>query len=166
MSSAIHELQLPKDPDYYFRPWKVYPEIETSIKTARDNDINSIYHKKIQEHEQLLMRLSKELDLKPSIHNNLKLILWSSTHIKCLLIVEKDWLAPLVEDVETSMKRHQLIDKLPIELYEPINELACWVWEQRFTLSGYQIDFGGWLFLTMIQVNSSLMIHTFIFLTF
>jgi hypothetical protein len=81
--------------------------------------------------------------------NNNKLILWSTTHIKCLLIVEKDWYPPPNDPL---MTRHQLLDLMSPELTESVNQLACWVWQRRFTQSGFEIDLGGWMFLCMIQV--------------
>ena len=120
------------------------------MKIRRDTKDEPEWTSKLKEYELILTRIANELHLKPSIACNQTLILWSTTHIKCLLACERDWQPP---SSTPPMLRNHLQRLISADMERPISELACWVWEQRFTRSGFQIDLGGWMFLTMIQVR-------------
>lgn len=145
----IKDEQLPVDPDYYFRPWKIYSDIDRIIKSRRDNKDEPNWKEKLKEYDAILTRLANELHCKQSISCNKTLLLWSTTHIKCLLACERDWKPP---NASASMLRNNLHKLISADLEQPIRDLSCWVWEQRFTRSGFQVDLGGWMFLTLIQV--------------
>lgn len=135
------------DADYYFRPWKVYTEIE---KRSKENmNTSSIWQDQVDLNHDLLMDVHQDLELKSSLLATPHRLLWSLTYITNVLVCEEFWpTSTTPSDQRKSL--HNLMSRLH-ESKQKIMSLACFVWDIRFVTSGYQIDLGGWLFLDMIQ---------------
>jgi hypothetical protein len=133
------------DADLYFRPWKVYLDIEKSNKAKRTS---VEWQSKAQENINFLRTLSEKLQMKSSISCQPERTLWGLTHVFGLILCEQYW--PQLDGEH----REALSILLPPELRREVAQLACWVWDKRFIASGFQVDLGGWIFLDMVQVKS------------
>jgi hypothetical protein len=135
----------PADPDYYFRPWKVYREIDVIVK---ENRSSPEWRDKVAENRELLEHLYSRLQMKASMKAHPELVLWSLTHIFTLLMCEESYISE-----DSSEQRVALQTLTPPDVRAEIKSLACWVWNQRFFASGFQVSLGGWIFLDLIQVR-------------
>ena len=103
---------------------------------------NDVWGAKIEENKDFLAHIRSELRMKEEYGANLSKTLWSVTHIAGLIECETFW---------PTSGRDALISRVNKEDYPRINELACWVWQERFLTSGFEHLLGGWMFLDMIQ---------------
>lgn len=128
-----------EDADNYFRPWKVHTD---SVKVVKAKMKNEKWAAKVEENKDFLARIRSELGMKEEYGANLSKALWSVTHIAGLIECETFW---------PNNKRNALISRVKEADYPRINDLACWVWQERFLSSGFEHLLGGWMFLDMIQ---------------
>jgi len=147
ITTHIHSTIYNIDADYYFRPWKVYTEVE---KGSKANMTTSVAWKtQVKSNHDLLVAVQRDLGLKSSLLETPERILWSLTYIVNVLVCEEFW-----PKSEIPMNQRKYLHQLMTRLHESklqIRSLACWVWSTRFVSSGFQVDLGGWLFLDMIQ---------------
>lgn len=135
------------DADYYFRPWKVYTEVEKGSKANMAN--SPVWQNQVKANNELLMAVWRDLGMKAALQATPERILWSLTYVVNELVCEEFW--PKSESpVDQRKNLHHLMSQLT-EVKQRILSLACWVWDIRFVSSGFQVDLGGWLLLDMIQ---------------
>jgi hypothetical protein len=144
--------------------------VDAEIKKQRDSPE---WWEKVNNNEKLLTSLATNLGMKSSLQTKLNLVLWGCTHIIGIHECEKYWLNQNTSsgdslNYETSsitlfsapssdkMMRNELTKLLSGQDMSAIEALACWVWTRRFVSSGFQVEYGGWILLDMIQVCSVL----------
>jgi hypothetical protein len=101
---------------------------------------------KANENEAFLVDVLTRVGAKQSLIEKLPKALWACTYLYAIQEVEEYW--PQEEGI-----RKSLTSKLTVEDSNKIDELALWVWEQRFLHSGVQIPMGGRICSEMFQVH-------------
>lgn len=149
MSTNVIPATYTTDADYYFRPWKIYTEVEKQSKANMTTCVS--WQDQIKDNQDLLVTVCRDLGMKNSLLSTHEKILWSLTYVVNVLLCEEFW--PRSESANDKRRTlHDLILHLQNARLK-ILSLACWVWDKRFVTSGYQVDLGGWLFLDIIQVR-------------
>jgi hypothetical protein len=136
--------------DFYFRPWKMHPE---SGKVIKDKMLSAEWASKVEENKEYLLRICEQAGLKSDFHGNLSKVLLSTTHLAGIAECEHFW-------PEEQGIRNKFISRVadPADWIK-LNELSCYVWQERYLRTGIEQTLGGYIFLDMIQVVSFLHSH-------
>lgn len=142
-----------ENPDVYFRPWKVYAaEVsKTKSEVLSSNDFKN----KLLENEEFLKVIGDMLEVKNEFKMNLSKCLWSMTHIQNVLECERWWFPD--NDNDSENERIALSSKIDDpEVKKKLEELACWVLDQRFVESTFRVELGGVMADEVLQVSLQL----------
>jgi hypothetical protein len=140
-----------ENPDVYFRPWKVYTaEVsKTKSEVLSSNDFKN----KLLENEEFLRMIGDMVEVKKEYKINLSKCLWSMTHIQNVLECERWWLPDIAENGVVN-QRVELSNKIvDPDIKKKLEELACWVLDQRFVESTFRIELGGVMADEVLQVR-------------
>ena len=134
---------LPKLADHYFRPWKIYADVTKDIKARIQTSDQWIA--KADEYKDFLLRIYSLVEVKPKLLSNMVTLLWSTTYLVAIRDCERFASCQSSESDSTGNVKDKLYlaNIIAEEDWLILTELACWVWEERFLRSGYELKLGN-----------------------
>jgi hypothetical protein len=99
-----------------------------------------------EEHRDFLVRIFSLLKVMPKNMDSITTLLWSTTYLVAIRDCESFATTPS----ESKLCLSNLIPN-PDD-WKLLNELACWVWSERFLFSGFEVHMGGHLCVDIFEV--------------
>lgn len=141
----IPSVQRELSPDHYFRPWKIYCSEAKFIKSRINTEPRWVT--KAEEHKEFLVKIFSLLKVLPAKIKSLPTLLWSTTYL--VAIKDCELFATTADNNKVCLSR--LIPD-PGD-WKLLNELACWVWAERFLFSGFEVHMGGHIAVDLLEVS-------------
>lgn len=135
----------------YFRPWKIYKDEVTKNKNEvlASNDFKN----KLRDNEDFIKMIGDLVEVKKEYKTNFTKCLWSMTHIQNVLECERWWYPEPREDGSLNERFELSLKITDSEVKRKLEELACWVLDQRFVESSFRVELGGVMCDEVLQVR-------------
>ena len=114
---------------------------------------SSIWRDKANENKEFLLRIYSIVGAKTKLTDNLPLMLWSTTYLVALRDCET-FATTSISASSLGIDKRMLVNMISDSKdWEVISKLACWVWEERFLRSGYELEMGNNLLVDILDVS-------------